>query len=430
MFEPRAAALWFPPAAQAIRPQPPGQYARPYWAPKAIRWSKTVLRETGRRLFLAGGGTGGHLYPGLAIAEAILALEPQAAIAFSCTRRPIDRTVLAGCGFSVTKIGARPFTKKPWTWPGFILSLILSGNQARRRLREFCPDVVVGLGGFGSYAPVRVGQKYGAATAILNPDIVPGRANRRLGRRADRVFCQFQETAAAFGPCGRATGCPVRPSLLGATREAGLAEFGLDPARRTLLVTGASLGARSVNRAVVAVLKDRGLPQGWQALHLTGHGEYEEVAAAYRVLSVAAAVRPYTDRMGLAYAAADLAVARAGASTIAELLAVGLPAVFLPYPYHRDQHQMRQARAVEALGAAIVVEDRPGDPGTWRRLAEVLFAVAGDGARLAGLAERARGAGRPRAAEEIARQILQLADRVTERRHGRLGDPRVRGPGR
>ena len=386
-----------------------------------------MLRETGRRIFLAGGGTGGHLYPGLAIAEAILALEPQAAIAFSCTRRPIDRTVLAGCGFSVTKIGARPFTKKPWTWPGFILSLILSGNQARRRLREFCPDVVVGLGGFGSYAPVRVGQKYGAATAILNPDIVPGRANRRLGRRADRVFCQFQETAAAFGPCGRATGCPVRPSLLGAMREAGLAEFGLDPARRTLLVTGASLGARSVNRAVVAVLKDRGLPQGWQVLHLTGHGEYEEVAAAYRGLSVAVAVRPYTDRMGLAYAAADLAVARAGASTIAELLAAGLPAIFLPYPYHRDQHQMRQARAVEALGAAIVVEDRPGDPGTWRRLAEVLFAVAGDSARLAGLAARARGAGRPHAAEAIARQILELADNVTEQRHAGLGAEKVSG---
>jgi len=401
--------------------------ARPYWAPKANRWSKTVLRETGRRIFLAGGGTGGHLYPGLAIAEAILVLEPQAAIAFSCTRRPIDRTVLAGRGFPVTEIAARPFTKKPWTWPGFILSLIRSGNQARCRLREFCPDVVVGLGGFGSYAPVRVGQKYGAATAILNPDIVPGRANRRLGWRADRVFCQFQETAAAFGPCGRTTGCPVRPSLLGAMRETGLAEFGLDPARRTLLVTGASLGARSVNRAVVAVLKDRGLPQGWQVLHLTGHGEYEEVAVAYRGLSVAAVVRAYTDRMGLAYAAADLAVARAGASTVAELLAVGLPTIFLPYPYHRDQHQMRQARAVEALGAAIVVEDRPGDPDTWRRLAEVLFAVAGDGAHLAGLAARARGAGRPRAAEDIARQILELADHVTEQRHAGLGAEKVPG---
>jgi UDP-N-acetylglucosamine--N-acetylmuramyl-(pentapeptide) pyrophosphoryl-undecaprenol N-acetylglucosamine transferase len=380
-----------------------------------------VLRETGRRIFLAGGGTGGHLYPGLAIAEAILALEPEAAIAFSCTRRPIDRKVLAGCGFPVTQIGARPFTRNPWTWPGFLLSLARSGNQSRRRLREFCPDVVVGLGGFGSYAPVRVGQKYGAATAILNPDIVPGRANRRLGRRADRVFCQFRRTVEAFGDRGRLTGCPVRPSLLAATREAGRAEFGLDPHRRTLLVTGASLGARSVNRAVVALLKDRGLPQGWQVLHLTGAGEYDEVAAAYRGISAPAVLRPYAERMGLACAAADLAVARAGASTVAELLAMGLPTIFLPYPYHRDQHQMQQAREVESLGAAIVVEDRPGDPGTWRRLAEVLLAVTSDAGRLASLAERARAVGRPRAAEDIARQVLELADRVTAARHAALG---------
>jgi len=131
------------------------------------------MRESGRRIFLAGGGTGGHLYPGLAVAEALRAIEPDAAIAFSCTRREIDRKVLAGCGYPVTPIDARPFNKKPWTWPGLALSLMRSGTQSRRRLREFCPDVVVGLGGFGSYAPVRVGQKYGAATAVLNPDIVP-----------------------------------------------------------------------------------------------------------------------------------------------------------------------------------------------------------------------------------------------------------------
>jgi len=379
-----------------------------------------MLLETGRRIFLAGGGTGGHLYPGLAIAEAVLAQEPEAAVAFSCTRRPIDRKVLAGSGYPVTEISARPLGKRPWTWPAFLASFIRSGGEARRRLREFCPDVVVGLGGFGSYAPVRAGQRHGAATAILNPDIIPGRANRRLGRRADRVFCQFQETVEAFGDRGRLTGCPVRPSVLAATRQEGLAAFGLDPARRTLLVTGASLGARSVNRAVVAMLRDRGLPEGWQVLHLTGHGEHGEVAAAYREIKTPAAVRPYAERMGLAYAAADLVVARAGASTIAELLAVGLPAVYMPYPYHRDQHQMRQARAVQALGAAIALEDRPDDAETWRRLAEMAWAVASDAAWLARMAEAARAAGRPRAAQEIARQVLELADGVVERRHAAL----------
>jgi UDP-N-acetylglucosamine--N-acetylmuramyl-(pentapeptide) pyrophosphoryl-undecaprenol N-acetylglucosamine transferase len=379
------------------------------------------MRETGCRIFLAGGGTGGHLYPGLAIAEAVRRLVPDAAIAFSSTRREIDRKVLAGCGCPVTPIDARPFRLAPWTWPAFLLSLVRSGNQSRRRFREFCPDVVVGLGGFGSYAPVRVGQKYGAATAVLNPDIVPGRANRRLARRADRVFCQFEETVAALGGTATLTGCPIRPSLFVHTRQEGVAVFGLDPARQTLLITGASSGARTVNRAVIAMLKDRGLPDGWQVLHLTGHTDYNEVAAAYRGISVPAVVRPYAEKMGLAYAAADLAVARAGASTVAELLAAGVPTVFMPYPFHRDQHQAQQARAVERLGAAAVIEDRPADPeGTWRRLAEVLGSLMKDKTRLDAMRERAHAVGRPQAAEAIAREILNLAAAVADRRHAAL----------
>jgi UDP-N-acetylglucosamine--N-acetylmuramyl-(pentapeptide) pyrophosphoryl-undecaprenol N-acetylglucosamine transferase len=386
------------------------------------------MRETGRRIFIAGGGTGGHLYPGLAIAEAVRALAPEAAVAFSSTCREIDRKVLDGCGYPVTPIDAQPFDKRPWTWPGLVVSLARCGFWIRRRFAEFCPDVVIGLGGFGSYAPVRIGQKLGAATAILNPDIVPGRANRRLARRADRVFCQFQETVDALGERARLTGCPVRPSLLGIHREQGLAAFGLDEAKKTLLVTGASLGARTVNRAVVALIKGGRLPEGWQVLHLTGHGDYEEVSSAYRdparqpaVLGAPAApviVRAYAEKMGLAYATADLVVARAGASTVAELLAIGLPTVFMPYPYHRDQHQMRQARAVESQGAAVVVEDRPQDAAaTAAALAETVAGLVSDAARLSAMRDRARTVGRPRAAEEIAREVLDLADAVTASRH-------------
>jgi len=401
-----------------------------------------MRRERGPRIFLAGGGTGGHLYPGLALAEALTARAPEVALAFACTERPIDRFILDGCRWPVTALSSRPFRAgAPWTWPGFVLGLVRAGNQARRRLREFCPDVVVGLGGYGSYAPVRVGQKYGVATAVLNPDIVLGRANRRLLRRADRVFCQFEETLAEVGDRGRLTGCPVRPSLLGADRAEAMRAFGLDPQRRTLLVTGASLGARTVNRAVVAMFRGGaavgpsggqegqspgGLPPGWQVLHLTGHADYGAVAAAYRDLGVPAVVRPFAQRMGLVYAAADLAVARAGASTIAELLAVGVPAVFMPYPFHRDQHQQRQARAVEAVGAAVVVEDRPDDPaGTARRLAEAVRALAKDEPRRRAMARAAAEAGRPDAADAVAREVLALAEEVIRRRHAVLAT----GPG-
>jgi len=377
------------------------------------------MRETGHRIFLAGGGTGGHLYPGLALAEALRRRDPGVAIAFSCTQKPIDGSILRAHPYPVTPLATRPFRAgAPWTWPALALSLVRAGNQARRRLREFCPDVVVGLGGYGSYAPVRVGQKYGAATAVLNPDIAPGRANRRLFARAKRVFCQFAETAEAVGEKACLTGCPVRPSLLEATREEGLAAFGLDPGRRTLLVTGASLGAWTVNQAVVAMLRERGLPDGWQVLHLTGHGEHADVAAAYETLDVPAVVRPYAEPMGPAYVAADLVVARAGASTVAELLATGLPAVFLPYPFHRDRHQVRQARVVASACAAVVVEDVPSDPAdTAGRLAETVQALAGDEARRARMADAARAAGRPDAADAVAAEVLALAREVAGRRH-------------
>jgi UDP-N-acetylglucosamine--N-acetylmuramyl-(pentapeptide) pyrophosphoryl-undecaprenol N-acetylglucosamine transferase len=382
------------------------------------------MRETGHRVFLAGGGTGGHLYPGLAVAEALRRRDPDVAVAVSCTRKPIDRSILQGHGYPVTPLATRPFRlTAPWTWPLLAVSLIRAGNQARRRLREFCPDVVVGLGGYGSYAPVRVGQKYGAATAVLNPDIVAGRANRRLFPRARRVFCQFAETVDAVGDAARLTGCPVRPSLLEATREEGLAAFELDPDRRTLLVTGASLGARTVNRAIVRMLGDHGLPDGWQVLHLTGHADHPTVAAAYEDLAVPATVRAYADPMGPAYAAADVVVARAGASTVGELLAVGLPAVFVPYPFHRDQHQMQQARAVERSGAAVVVEDLPSDPDdTAARLAEAVHALASEDVRRTQMAEAARAAGRPDAADAVAAEVLALAAEQVRRRHARLAE--------
>ena len=380
------------------------------------------MRETGHRVFLAGGGTGGHLYPGLALAEALRRRDPGVAVAFSCTRKAIDRSILESHGYPFTPLATRPFRPAaPWTWPALALSLVRAGNQARRRLREFCPDVVVGLGGYGSYAPVRVGQKYGAASAVLNPDILPGRANRRLFPHTDRVFCQFAETAEAVGGAARLTGCPVRPSLLDATREEGLAAYHLDPDRRTLLVTGASLGARTVNRAVVRMLRDRGLPEGWQILHLTGHGEHADVAAAYEGLDVPGTVRAYADPMGPAYAAADLAVARAGASTVAELLATGVPAVFMPYPFHRDAHQVQQARAVERAGGAAVVEDVPSDPsGTAGRLGETVHALAVDDARRTAMAGAARAAGRPAAADAVAAEVLALAAEVVRRRQTRL----------
>ncbi len=394
-----------------------------------------AIRETGSRVVLAGGGTGGHLYPGLAVAEALRAARPQTALAFLTTGKGIDARVMDGAPYPVTRLATRPFfVKRPWTWPGLAVSLVRAGLQARRRFREFCPEVAIGLGGYGSYAPLRVARKYGVATVVLNPDIAVGRANRRLAAGADLVCCQFQKTVDALAGVAEArlTGCPVRVSLLGADRTEALGHFGLDAARRTLLVTGASLGARSVNQAVLRWLRNGNLPENWQILHLSGVLDHDRVAKAYGDLDVPVVLRAYEDRMDLVYAAADLAVARAGASTVAELTATGTPAVFLPYPYHRDRHQARQARAVEAAGAAVVVEDRPDAPeATARGLREAVEGLASDAARLEAMAASARATGRPDAAEAVAAAVLDLADARTRARHEALSadvDKARRGP--
>ncbi len=376
------------------------------------------MRERGRRILLAGGGTGGHLYPGLALVEAIRGERPETAFAFATTRRPIDRDVLAGTGCPLTPLPARPFRLAPWTWPAFLASLARCGHRIRRRFLEFEPEVVVGLGGFGSYVPVRVAQDEGIATVVLNPDIVPGRANRRAGREADLVCCQFRETLEHFPEDRvRLTGCPIRPSLLAASRAEAIAALGLDPDRRTLLVTGASSGARSVNRAVLSALRERGLPDGWQVLHLTGHLDHRPAAHAHEELGTPGLVKAYEPRMGLAYAAADLAVARAGGSTIAELLAAGVATIYLPYPHHRDQHQMQQARAAEMSGAAVVVRDRPEAPKiTARELGDALEGLLDDELWRARMEQHAREAARPGAAGEVAAAVLDLADKAAKRR--------------
>jgi UDP-N-acetylglucosamine--N-acetylmuramyl-(pentapeptide) pyrophosphoryl-undecaprenol N-acetylglucosamine transferase len=217
------------------------------------------------------------------------------------------------------------------------------------------------------------------------------------------------------------TGCPIRPSLLEVGRAEAVAALGLDRRRRTLLVTGASSGARTVNRAVVGMLRQAGLGAGWQVLHLTGSLDYETVAAAYADLSVPAVVRAYVHRMGLAYAAADLAVARAGASTVAELLAAAVPAVFMPYPFHRDRHQMRHGRVAEMKGAAVVVQDRPdGEEATRQDLAEAVRPLLKDEVRRAEMRENARRAAQPGAAEAVARLVLELADAAARRRQDAL----------
>lgn len=363
------------------------------------------------RILFAGGGTGGHLYPGLSVAAEIRAQVPDAEMAFFVTRRPIDRRLLTQHPYAAEFEKALGFSMRPWHWPAFGLRLLANLKRARAYLRSFRPHAVVGLGGFGSYAAVRAAQKLGLPTFILNPDLIVGRANRHLVPGATAVFCHFAETTRSVRSRGRVEviGCPVRPDLFGVDRRQACRALGLDPEKKTLAVTGASGGARNINRAVVQLAgRWQQLPD-WQVLHLTGRDLYDEVAGAIGRGRPGYHLRDYVDAMGLVYAASDLVLARAGAGTVAELTALGLPAVLMPYPYHRDRHQVRHAELLERAGAAVMVPDRSGVAENADSLWAVLPQLMEDASRRSAMAEAARAIGHPTAARSIATSVLSVA---------------------
>jgi UDP-N-acetylglucosamine--N-acetylmuramyl-(pentapeptide) pyrophosphoryl-undecaprenol N-acetylglucosamine transferase len=362
-------------------------------------------------IVFAGGGTGGHLFPTLAVASEIRTEEPNARFVFLGTDRAIDREVLREAGESLIPQRVQPLRlRKPWTLPRFMVAWSRSRRQCRSFLASHRPSVVVGSGGFGSGPALCEARRAGIPTALLNPDAVPGRANRFLASRADAIFAQWEESAAHFD--GRSvvqvTGCPVRRSFRSASREAGYARFGLDPDRRTLLVTGASQGARSINQALLAMMESFASVPDWQILHLSGPVDDHRLADAYAAQRIPATVVSFTEHMADALATADLVVSRAGASILAEITAVGRPSVLMPYPHHRDQHQVHNARVLVKRGAARMVRDQVDAQVNGPNLRRALLPLLADESARSELAREAQRLGRPDAASVVAGEILAL----------------------
>jgi len=364
-------------------------------------------------LVLAGGGTGGHLYPGLAVAEAIQRLEPSVEIAVFGTQRQIDHEVVAPRGYELVPQSVRPFPAKPWHWPGFLLAWRSSVAAAKARFRVRRPAVVLGLGGYAAAPAVVAAAVLDIPTALFNPDAVPGRANRRLARHVREIFVQWEDTAREFAGSAATiavTGCPLRPAVTAATAEQGRAAFKLDAAKRTLLVTGASQGARTINLACLELRDFWKQSPGWQLIHVTGKADFEAVRDAYATAGIDARVMAYTDAMPEALAASDLAISRAGASTLAELTARGVASVLIPYPYDRKQHQRDNAAVLERAGAAVIIDDRKDPTTNAAALRETLAPLMSTDDRRSRMSAAARGLGRADAAQRIAQRLLSMGE--------------------
>jgi UDP-N-acetylglucosamine--N-acetylmuramyl-(pentapeptide) pyrophosphoryl-undecaprenol N-acetylglucosamine transferase len=287
--------------------------------------------------------------------------------------------------------------------------LVMALWRSGRILRQIRPDVVVGTGGYVCGPPLAMAVRQGIPTVIQEQNSYPGVTTRLLARRVNEVHITFEITRKYLRPGARVflSGNPARSAIGTVAREDGARTFGLDPSRQTVLVTGGSQGAATINSAVAAALEAL-LAGGIQVLWSTGEQEYERVKAKLGGLVAAnpklAVILPFIGEMDQAYAVADLAICRSGATTLAELTKAGVPSVLVPYPYAAADHQRLNAETLVAAGAATLVPDAELDA----RLLPTVQGLLGDGAALQTMATRARALGRSNAAETIARSVLDL----------------------
>ncbi|HUB27841.1 MAG TPA: UDP-N-acetylglucosamine--N-acetylmuramyl-(pentapeptide) pyrophosphoryl-undecaprenol N-acetylglucosamine transferase [Tepidisphaeraceae bacterium] len=365
-------------------------------------------------IFFAGGGTGGHLYPGVAVAEALRTTFPEAKPVFLCTTREIDRVILQPTGFEFLPQPIVPPTASINGLLGFWKSWRETNDKVKELLRQRKPVAVLGLGGYAASVAVRLAaKKYRIPTALLNPDAIPGKANLYLMPWVKAVCCQFEVTGQYVSPKYRAklamTGCPIRSDFRNLPpREQAAANLMVEPNLRTLVVTGASQGAKTVNEAVLELWRTVTL-RGWQILHLAGRDQADWVRAGYRELGIAARVIDFTPAMADVWAVADLAISRSGASSCAEMTACGVPSILMPYPFHKDMHQKANGKVLADAGAAILVDDQKNPKKNCEVLKPIVESLLYDLNKRQAMVAAARKLGRPDAAEDVANKITQMA---------------------
>ena len=361
------------------------------------------------KIIFAGGGTGGHLYPGLAIARALVRCEPSVEPFFLGAKRGIEREVLPGTEFPHQLLDLHPLYRvRAWENWRTVRGGITAWRAIGRQLRFGKPRLVVGTGGYAAGLVLAYAAAHRRPYVLQEQNSHPGLTMRAFSRWASEVYLGFPEAAAQL-PRGAGTtmvdsGNPIEPPPSPRPDRAAARErWGLAPGGRVLLIVGGSQGARAVNEVVAAWIR-AGVPAGWQIIWATGKGSFERYAS---LEGERVRVRPYLSPIAHAYAAADLAIGRAGAMTTAELCAWGIPSVLVPLPTAAADHQTANARALEQAGASLFIAQSEFTP---QRIGATLQMLDSDPARLAALASAAAARGRPDAAETIARRILTLLD--------------------
>jgi UDP-N-acetylglucosamine--N-acetylmuramyl-(pentapeptide) pyrophosphoryl-undecaprenol N-acetylglucosamine transferase len=365
------------------------------WQQSAIHSPQSVIR-----VIIAGGGSGGHIYPGIAIAQEFRKRRSETQVTFVGTARGLEAKIVPREGFDLELIEVAAL--KRVSFSSRIKALLLLPKSlltARSLIKKIRPQVVIGVGGYASGPVVLMASLMGIPTIIAEQNALPGFTNRILARFIKAAAVSFEEARNLFGAKAEITGNPVR------------AEFFNVPPREPgevihILITGGSQGARAINEAVIETLPLLAREGARLSLmHQTGEKDYEKVRAAYEKSGLQAEVKPYLDQMVAEFERADLVICRAGATTVAELAAAGKPAIMIPFPFAADDHQRKNAEAVERVGAGRMILQAELTP---ERLAQELLWLAKDPQQLARMAEASRKLGHP----DAAARVVDLAMRI------------------
>lgn len=371
-----------------------------------------MRNQSHMRIALTGGGTGGHIYPALSVAEAIRDLRPDAELLFVGSRHGPESSLAEDSGIPFAGVPIRPLSRRFSVRNLEPLALLAAGvGRAKRALDRFAPDLVIGTGGFAS-APVVLAQALlrRGPLVILEGNALPGRTNLRAARFASAVCVWFEETAARLTRKGlrvEVTGVPIRKTILKRpSREDARRVLGLRPDVFTVLVAGGSQGAKTINDSIIEALPMLA-EGGLQMVHLLGERDFADTAGGtmdspnwYRALA-------YSSDMSAPYAAANLAICRSGISTLAELTACGLPAVLIPHPFGYGGHQKLNAEALAKRGAAVALDQKDLSAAA---IAGMIMDLKSDTTRLERMSQAAQATAVPDAAERVAKLAFELAE--------------------
>lgn len=353
-----------------------------------------------RRVLFAGGGTGGHVFMSVALAQELKRIAPEVEVLFVGTKRGLEARVVEPLGFrlatievgALNKVGLKKMLSSLFGIP----FAIWSGG---RIVRVFRPDIIVGVGGYSSGPVVLAGKLMGCRAVLIEPNAYPGLTNRLLRRWVDAAAVAFEEAGRAFGAKARVTGIPIRGEFHRVEPQCSTS------GPLSVLVTGGSQGSTPINRLVCDALSF--LPPGKvQIIHQTGRFDLKQVTESYREKNFPAQITDFIDNIPDLLGRIDLVVSRAGASTVAELTAAGKPSILIPFPQAADDHQRKNAAALVKRGAALMLEQNQT---SGRELAELLIRLADNREELRTMAEASRSLARPGSVAAILDLLNQLA---------------------